>query len=78
MIPASHHGRFAGPNRLWFMPGTPAHVPDGALLVVADRAFVRWAHEDVPKQGKRSFGIFNVLSDGREALAMNLRGARAG
>jgi len=28
MIPASHHGRFAGPNRLWFMPGTPAKLKD--------------------------------------------------
>ena len=33
MIPTSHHGRFAGPNRLWFMP---AHVSDGTLVVAAD------------------------------------------
>ncbi len=48
MIPASHHGRFAGPNRRWFMPGTPAHVSDGTLVVAADRVSVRWAHEGVP------------------------------
>jgi hypothetical protein len=139
MIPASHHGRFVGPNRLWFMPGTPAHVSDGALVVTADRVTVRWAHEGQPKEGAlalagpapscrgdftdtfhatgglllhgyregssvRLFGtypagqglpdwgwrivldwydpdhfgfrMFNVLPDGREALAVDLNGAR--
>ena len=52
MIPPSHHGRFAGANRLWFMPGTPAHVSEGELLVAADRVSVRWAHEGVAKQGE--------------------------
>ena len=52
MIPASHHGRFAGTNRLWFMPGTPAHVSEGALNVAADRVSVRWAHEGAGKQGE--------------------------
>ena len=51
MIPSSHHGRFAGPNRLWFMPGTPAHVSDGTLEVGADRVAVRWAHDGAPKEG---------------------------
>ena len=141
MIPASHHGRFAGPNRLWFMPGTPAHVSDGTLVVAADSVSVRWAHEGVPKEGELvlrgpgaacrgdftdtfhavnplvlhghtqgsavalyctypagdgspdwgwrivldwydpdhfSFRMFNVLPDGHEALAVDLRGARAG
>lgn len=52
MIPASHHGRFAGSNRLWFMPGTPAHVSDGALIVAADRVSVRWAYEGAAKEGE--------------------------
>ena len=51
MIPSSHHGRVAGPNRLWFMPGTPAHVSDGTLEVAADRVSVRWAHDGAPKEG---------------------------
>ncbi len=140
MIPSSHHGRFAGPNRLWFMPGTPAHVSDGVLVVTADRVSVRWAHEGVAKEGELilsgpgpacrgdftdtfhaasglvlngrrdgngillyttysagdgspawgwrialdwydpdhfSFRMFNVLPDGKEALAVDQRGARA-
>ena len=52
MIPSSHHGHFVGSNRLWFMPGTPAHVSDGTLIVAADRVSVRWAHEGVPKEGE--------------------------
>ncbi len=55
MIPASHHGRFAGTNRLWFMPGTPAHVSDGVLGVAADRVSVRWAHEGVARAGELVF-----------------------
>ena len=51
MIPSSHHGRFAGLNRLWFMPGTPAHLSDGTLDVSADRVSVRWAHDGAPKEG---------------------------
>lgn len=141
MIPASHHGQFAGPNRLWFRPGTPAHVSEGALIVAADRVSVRWAFEGEPKSGELvlsgpapscrgdftdtfhaangmvlhgyaqggavflfgtysmgdgspawgwrivldwcdpdhfSFRMFNVLADGREALAVDLYGARAG
>jgi hypothetical protein len=140
MVPSSHHGSFAGPNRLWFMPGTPAHSSEGTLLVAADRVSVRWAHEGVPHQGELvlsgpspscrgdftdtfhaaasmvlngradgsalllygtysagdgspawgwritldwydpdhfTFRMFNVLPDGREALAVDLRGARA-
>lgn len=52
MIPASHHGRFAGPNRLWFMPGTPAFVSDGVLVVAADRVSVQWSHDGAPKSGE--------------------------
>jgi hypothetical protein len=52
VIPPSHHGRFAGSNRLWFMPGTQAHVSDGSLVVAADRVSVRWAHEGVQKEGE--------------------------
>jgi len=141
MIPASHHGRFAGTNLLWFMPGTPAHVSDGVLVVSADRVAVEWAHEDVARQGElvlrgpapslcchfsdtfhavdglvlhghqqgssvRLFGtypagdgspdwgwrivmdwahpeqfslrMYNVLPDGQEALAVDLRGERTG
>lgn len=141
MIPASHHGRFAGPNRLWFMPGTPAHVSDGTIEVSADRVAVTWAHEGTPHHGDITlrgpapscrgdytdtfhasttmvlhghapgagvrlygtypagdgspdwgwrieldwcdpehftFQMFNVLPDGREALAVDLRGARVG
>ena len=33
------------------MPGTPAHVSDGELLVSADRVEIRWAHEGEPKAG---------------------------
>lgn len=51
MIPASHHGRFVGPNRLWFMPGTPAHLSDGTLVVAADRVAVSWAHDGAAKEG---------------------------
>ena len=141
MIPASHHGRFAGTNRLWFMPGTPAHLSDGTLEVSADRVAVTWAHEGKPKEGALvlrgpapscrgdftdtfhasdglvlhgrqdgsalylyatypagdgspdwgwrivldwcdpdhfSFRMFNLLPDGQEALAVDLRGAREG
>ena len=52
MIPTSHHGRFLGLNRLWFMPGTPAHVSDGTLVVTADRVLVTWAHDGAPKEGE--------------------------
>ncbi len=139
MIPASHHGRFTGTNRLWFMPGTPAHVSDGTLIVAADRLSVRWAHDGASREGELvlsgpapscrgdftdtfhassgmalngyqqgsmlflfgtysagdgspawgwrivldwcdpdhfSFRMFNVLPDGREALAVDLFGAR--
>ncbi len=140
MIPPSHQGTFKGPNRLWLMPGTPAQVSDGTLLVTADRVSIRWAHEGAAKEGElvlngpapscranftdtfhaadglvlhgRADGaelllygtypagdgspdwgwrivldwsdpenftlrMFNVLPDGREALAVDLRGARA-
>lgn len=52
MIPATHHGTFTGTNRLWFEPGTPAHVSDGTLTVSADRVAVRWAFKDEPKEGQ--------------------------
>ena len=52
MIPASHHGHFAGTYRLWFMPGTPAHVSEGTLVVAADRVSVRWAHEGALQEGE--------------------------
>jgi hypothetical protein len=140
MIPASHHGRFAGSNRLWLMPGTPTHVSDGTLDVTADRVSIRWAYEGAPKEGQIvlrgpgpscrgdftdtfhatsalvlhghvqggavflygtypagdgspdwgwrivldwndpdhfSFRMFNVLPDGKEAIAVDLLGARA-
>jgi hypothetical protein len=51
MIPSSHHGRFGGINRLWFRPGTPAHVSDGTLVVASDRVSVRWARDGAPKEG---------------------------
>jgi hypothetical protein len=51
MIPESHHGRFVGSNRLWFYPGTPAHLSDGELEVAADRLTIRWSHEGAPHQG---------------------------
>jgi len=51
MIPATHHGRFAGPNRLWFMPGTPAHRSDGVLVVSATRVDVEWSHEGKAHRG---------------------------
>ncbi len=51
MIPPSHHGRFEGSNRLWFMPGTPAHVSAGALVISANEVCVSWAHEGVAKEG---------------------------
>lgn len=141
MIPSSHHGSFSGPNRLWFMPGTPAHVSDGTLVVAADRVSIQWAHEGKPKEGSLvlrgpgpacrgdftdsfhatttmvlnghtqgstvrlygtyeagdgspawgwrivldwydpdqfSFRMYNVLPDGKEALAVDLSGARVG
>ena len=141
MIPDSHHGRFTGTNRLWFMPGTPAYVSDGALVVAANRVSVRWAHDGAAKEGEIVIGgpapscsghftdtfhasaglllhgyaqgstlylfgtypageglpdwgwrivldwadpehfslrMFNVLPDGKEALAVDLLGARAG
>lgn len=122
------------------MPGTPAHVSDGELLVAADRVSVRWAHQSVAKVGELvlsgpapscradftdsfhataglllhghvqgsavflygtypagdgspdwgwrivvdwcdpdhvSFRMFNVLPEGLDALAVDLRGARA-
>lgn len=34
------------------MPGTPAHLSDGALVVAADRVSVRWAHDGSPKKGE--------------------------
>ena len=140
MIPSSHHGRFVGPNRLWFRPGTPAPLSDGTLEVSADRVAVTWAFEGQPKEGTLllsgpaqscrcdftdtfhaasglimhgyaqgsvlhlfttysagdgspawgwravldwsdpdhfTLRMFNVLPDGREALAVDLRGARA-
>ena len=52
MIPSSHHGRFVGFNRLWLMPGTPAHVSEGTLLVAADRVAMAWAYEGAPKSGE--------------------------
>lgn len=121
------------------MPGTPAHLSDGVLIVAADRVTVHWAHDGVAKQGELvlrgpapscrgdftdtfhasdglvlhghvhggtlslfatypagdgspdwgwrivldwydpdhfTFRMFNVLPDGTEALAVDLRGAR--
>ena len=52
MISSTHHGRFTGTNRLWLMPGTPAHVSDAALVVAADRVSVRWSHDGAPKEGE--------------------------
>ena len=52
VIPASHHGRFAGPNRLWFGPDTPALLSEGELAVAADRVRVRWAYDGVLKTGE--------------------------
>lgn len=52
MIPATHHGRFTGLNRLWFMPGTPAHVSEGELLVAERHVSVRWAHDGAQKKGE--------------------------
>ena len=51
MIPASHHGRFVGPNRLFLMPGTPVNLSVGVLVVSADRVTVSWAFEGEPKEG---------------------------
>ncbi len=65
MIPTSHHGHFSGTNRLWFMPGTPAHVSAGTLTVSADRVSVRWAHDGKPKEGEL------VLSGPRPACRGN-------
>ena len=140
MIPTTHHATFSGPNRLWFRPGTPAHVSDGVLEVSANRVAIRWAHEGAAHSGEvvlngpapscrgdftdtfhagsglllhghvqdasvRLFGtypageglpdwgwritldwsdpdhfslrMFNVLPDGLDVLAVELRGARA-
>ncbi len=33
------------------MPGTPAHVSDGTLVIAADRVAVRWAHDGAPHEG---------------------------
>lgn len=52
MIPPSHQGRFVGPNRLWLMPGTPAHVSEGSLEIAGDRVLVRWAHDGAAKEGE--------------------------
>jgi hypothetical protein len=51
MIPVSHLGHFAGSNRLWFMPGTPAHVSDGTLQVKENVVSITWAHDGAPKHG---------------------------
>lgn len=51
MIPASHHGRFTGLNRLWFEPGTTSHDSAGELIVSANQVAVRWAHGGVEKLG---------------------------
>lgn len=56
VIPDSHHGRFTGTNRLWFMPGTPAHASEGTLVVGAGRVAVRWAHEGAPHEGELVLG----------------------
>jgi hypothetical protein len=52
LIPASHHGRFAGTHRLWFMPGTPAHVCHATLVVARDRVALRWSHDGAPQTGE--------------------------
>lgn len=52
VIPTTHHGHFAGTNRLWFMPGTPAHVSAATLRVTADRVAVHWDFEGAPKTGE--------------------------
>lgn len=52
MLPSSHHGRFAGPNRLWFRPGTPAHLSGGELVGAADGVAIAWAHEGTPHRGE--------------------------
>lgn len=51
MIPSSHHGTFEGTNRLWLMPGTPAHVSPAKLVVAAQRVSVIWAHEGTAHEG---------------------------
>jgi hypothetical protein len=51
MLPESHHGAFAGPNRLWFRRGDPAHLSDGALDVRADRIALRWAYDGAAQEG---------------------------
>ena len=51
MIPATHHGTFQGTNRLWMMPGTPAHVSSATLDVTSQRLVIRWAHEGTSQEG---------------------------
>ena len=52
MIPASHHGDWHGVNRLFLMPGTPANVSEGTLVVTGDRVNIGWSYDGSSHMGE--------------------------
>ncbi len=51
-LPATHHGRWAGPNRLWLEDPARPFRSDGAIEVSARALRYRWWHEGVPHEGE--------------------------
>lgn len=50
-LPSSHHGAWAGPNRLWIMDPTKPFRSDGALEVAARTLRYSWAYEGKVQTG---------------------------
>jgi hypothetical protein len=51
MLPSSHHGHWAGPNRLWLDHLAPPRVSEGTLEVTANRVAYTWVFEGAPHRG---------------------------
>jgi hypothetical protein len=52
MIPESHRGSWAGPNRLWLEPGTPVHRSEGTLTVTGTELTYTWSYQGAPHHGR--------------------------
>jgi len=51
-LPETHHGVWAGPNRLWVMdPDIPLRS-EGTIDVDADRIEYNWSHQGQPQRGR--------------------------
>lgn len=50
-LPASHHGAWRGPNRLWIMDPANPFRSDGTIAIEARAVRYAWSHEGHPHAG---------------------------